>query len=53
VFLFPDRTEKEQAEHRDLFLKLKEKSVADPNKRHWIKADVVSAELISSNVQTG
>jgi hypothetical protein len=32
VFLSPDRTDKERAEHCELVSKLKEKSAAEPNK---------------------
>ena len=46
VFLSPDRTDKERAEHRELVSKLKEKSAAEPNKKHFIKAgEIVSVDL--------
>jgi hypothetical protein len=42
VFLSPDRTDRERAEHRELVSKLKEKSAAEPNKKTFYqgRADV-------------
>jgi hypothetical protein len=45
VFLSPDRTDKERAEHRELVSTLKEKSAAEPNKKHFIEAgEIVSVD---------
>ena len=46
VFLSPDRTCEERTKHRELVLRLKEKAVAEPNRRHFIKSgEIVSVDL--------
>ena len=54
VFLSPDRTDEERAKHRQLVLRLKEKTAAEPSKKHYIKGgEIVSVEPRKSNLQAG
>ena len=46
VFLSPDRTVEERIKHRELVLQLKEKTVSEPNRRHYIK----EGAIVSVNV---